>query len=304
MNPAIADADLARLLGSANTVPSMPAGLADRIMAALPAALLTPAPVTAPPLPPVIRPRRRQTRWLRTSMAVVAGLSLASAVAAGLARTPIFAPMLAPVMERLAEVTGLPALAPRPQMRPTPAASTGQAPLRTATPAPIEAALPAQTTLPAPTLPAPTVVEAPRLAVPNRLQLTERAAPRALIERPVAKRPRAERLPAQRPLLDRPASDRPIPPDALTEPPQARAADAAPAAPINQGLADAIGEAVGNAPRTQRAVAATAKIETLREARNTGAMPAAQSQQLRALQQLRAVRAARSARDAAPRNRR
>ena len=132
---------------------------------------------------------------------------------------------------------------------------------------------------------------------------------RALIERPVAKRllaerPLAERLPAERPLLDRPASDRPIPPDALTERPQARAADAAPAAPINQGLADAIGEAAGNAPRTQRAVAATAKIETLREARNTGAMPAAQSQQLRAVQQLRAARAARSARDAAPRNRR
>ena len=42
ITPAITDADLARLLGAATAAPAMPAGLADRIMAALPAAAAVP----------------------------------------------------------------------------------------------------------------------------------------------------------------------------------------------------------------------------------------------------------------------
>ncbi|WP_164157606.1 hypothetical protein, partial [Sandarakinorhabdus rubra] len=83
--PALTDADLARLLGAASAVPAMSAGLADRIMmAAMPA---EPTQITA--LPPVtaLRHSNAGRRWLRAGLATVAGLGLATAVAAGLART-------------------------------------------------------------------------------------------------------------------------------------------------------------------------------------------------------------------------
>ncbi|WP_313669960.1 hypothetical protein [Sandarakinorhabdus sp.] len=315
MMPAISDADLARLLGAGDAAPAMPAGLADRIMAALPAA------ASVPPLPPAIPLRRRRPRWLRAGVAVVAGLGLASAVAAGLARTPAFAPLLAPMIERLAEVTGLPSLAPRPQTATT--TTPRPAPLRTAAPpARIEAVLPAPALQSQPSLPAPALLEAPHSATPDRLaaarpaprrqerrlttaapiELRRAEAPRAVIERPVIDRP-----PIERPLIDRlgverPLADRPVNalPEAVVERLQAHTADTTPAEPAlpTQPLA----EAVANRPQDgDRAAEVTAEIKALRDARSAGTLTAAQTQRMRALQQLRAARSARTARDIGPR---
>ncbi len=96
MNPAITDSDLARLLGAGSAVPAMPAGLADRVMAGIPAQPL-------PALPPATAPRRHGgagRRWLRAGLASVAGLGLATAVAAGLARTPAARPRSHPCWRR------------------------------------------------------------------------------------------------------------------------------------------------------------------------------------------------------------
>lgn len=314
MTPAITDADLARLLGAGDRVPAMPAGLADRIMASLPAA------TTVPPLPPITAPRQRPVRWLRGGVAVVAGLSLATAVAAGLARTPLFAPLLAPAMERLAEVTGLPALAPRPQPRAVPApAATPVLPPAAAPQARITTSLPAPVPQVPASLPAPPLVDAPRAMQPERVQLPDRSArdrrppaaaraeprrseiPRAAIDRPLADRPIAERaaierVAAERPLRERPTADGPPLPDAVTEQLSARAAaPMVPDRPVRDEVA-----AVADAARPE-AAAVTAEIKALREARSAGTLTGAQAQRLRALQQLRAARAARGA---IPRNRR
>ena len=331
MSPAITDSDLARLLGAADAAPAVPAGFADRIIAALPTA----APV--PPLPRAAEPRRRRTRWLRAGVAVVAGLGLASAVAAGLARTPFFAPILAPMIERLAEVTGLPALAPRPLVAaPRPAQVRAAAP--PARPAArIEAALPAPAIQMLPSLPAPPLVDTRRAALPER-QLAQRPATRlrdrrpniaplpdqrrAESPRPIVERSIIERPPIERPIIERPAIERQIPkrlagdrpladrptatlPDAVTDRLQARAADAAPADPAEPiGHAEAAGGTENQTQGSERAAAVTAEIKSLRDARSAGTLTAAQAQRLRALQQLRAARAARTAQSAGPRSRR
>jgi hypothetical protein len=337
--PAITDADLARLLGAGDRVPAMPAGLADRIMAAVPAA------ITVPPLPPITAPRRRKLhgqtgRWLRGGVAVVAGLGLATAVAAGLARTPLFAPLLAPAMERLAEVTGLPALAPRPQPRAVPApAATPVLPPAAAPQARITTSLPAPVLQEPASLPAPPLVEAPRAMQPERVQLPDRSArdrrppaaaraepqrseiPRTAIDRPLADRPIAERaaierVAAERPLAERLPPERPLAERLQTERPlrERPTADGLPlpdavteqlsaraAAPMvpDGPVRDEVA-AVADAARPE-AAAVTAEIKALREARSAGTLTGAQAQRLRALQQLRAARAARAA---IPRNRR
>jgi hypothetical protein len=297
--PAISDAELARLLGLGSTTPPLPDGLADRIMAALPVAVL---PAPAPPR------RRRPARWLRGGVVLVAGLGLASAVAAGLARTPLLAPALAPVMTRLADVTGLALLAPpRPAAVPpaaSPVARTLPAP-RPPTPAP--ALPPPVLVLPAPVATMPPA-EAPlqppgqrpargrpdAVPAPARLRDARPAERQVPIDRPLPDRPLLDRPLLDRPLLDRPLLERPplersqLPDPNLTE----GAAPAAAAAPLDADL-----------PR-QHAAEAAAELDALREARQAGTLSDDQSERLRSLQQLRQARAARPPRDAAARRRR
>ncbi|MBU6167341.1 MAG: hypothetical protein KGQ52_14605, partial [Alphaproteobacteria bacterium] len=111
--PAISDADLARLLGLASAAPPLPDGLVDRIIARLPA---------APPLPAPRRHARR--RWLRPGLAIGASLVLASAVAAGLANPALLRPVIAPLLERLGVAAPPPARPTRPAraVAPPPAA--------------------------------------------------------------------------------------------------------------------------------------------------------------------------------------
>ena len=328
MSPAISDAGLARLLAAADTAPPMPAGLMDAIMAALPVAV----PIAVPALPPVTARRRPRQRWVRAGVTMVAGLGLATAVAATLARTPLFAPLLAPAMTRLAEVTGVPALAPRAR------------PVLPAAPLPDKPGLPTQpqvrimseppappqlTPVPLPDLTAgappaarPVLTSRPVLAarpvLAERPMLAER---RAIIERPALPRAEnvralSERFPAERPLADRPAvreALRVALPAALPDQPalaqrlQARAADlppVEPAAPIGEPGAEAGRVNAGTVPSTEKAAAVASKIAALREARQAGGLSADRRERLRALQQVRAARAARAAREAAPRLRR
>lgn len=124
---ALSDTTLDRLLAGSSDAPPMPGGLAGRIMANLPA-----QPAKAAEVAP--RPNRQRhnqpreqrrpggagRRWVRAGIATVSGLGLATAVAAAAARTPLFAPTLGPVMERIAEATGIAALAPPKPAVPSP----------------------------------------------------------------------------------------------------------------------------------------------------------------------------------------
>ncbi len=298
--PAITDADLARLLGAGGAAPAIPADLADRIMAALP----------VPALPPAQPTRRRGSRWARGGLVMIAGLGLASAVAAGLARTPFFAPTLAPVMARIAAATGLPALAPPPAAKPVqPNTPSPRIVLPTAppsAPARINAALPPPVlnlpairpeTVPAPPNPAPN--PAPRLAPPARPAL-----PAARLENPLRERP----SPPNRPILQEiPAVLDNLPARGPTAGPDSATAGAAPAtAGTNLPLPGNDSTVPGNEIRAlaEGRPEISAEIAALRDARKSGNLTPDQAQRLRSLQQLRALRAARPPRDALPRNRR
>lgn len=278
--PAISDADLARLLGAASTTPPLPAGLCDRIMAALPA-----DPVPLPP-PTALRPARR--RWLRPAIAIAASLAIGSAVAAGLVDVPRLAPILAPLLQQLG-------VAPAPARRPQPTARTAARP-HPAQPAPAAAppalatpALPPprlQAELPAPAAPA----TLPTFAPPAPLASRPPAAPARPAPTAIRAAIRAEHLPdlPARPVLiaPPPVAIPPLPDAVTTAPPAVTAApDAA---------TDAAESATRSGPAaTLPATAAerAAALQALRQARQNGSLTPDQARQLRALQTLRAARA-------------
>lgn len=336
--PAITDADLARLLGLASAAPPPPADLAARLLArvrASPPAALPPIALPQSPLPAAsLRPARGRParRWLRIALGSAGSLLMATAVAAGLAQTPMFAAYLQPLLAPLASVIGAkpapPATAARkrtapPTVLPLPRSEAPSAPLAQlappATPTDLAASLPpiVPGAVPPPALVAPALRSAatPQSSPARRALAGMAAANPGAVPAPRPEFGKAARATTARTAIDRisqrqPLSDaarpQPVPvPPALPE--LAAANPPTPAAPaigiaVNSPstAADPTAAIVADGPagqpptaRTERAAQITDAIAELRAARKAGTLTPAQAQRLRGLQQLRAARAAR-----------